>query len=590
MADDASSKGDADASQRSCGAGSGRSQTLFIVPFRYRLDRRESDPRGEATRARFVRAVDGDRFDGSAAAKSGMPIRWRAQYLTGETRQVLFGFTDDTSPPTVVPTVGRRVFEYLLVEGDGSRKAFPRLGWKGPSGRCYEFHIEVRVVLFEQSSAARAVPSHRASACVGFLVVGARFPSGAPIDDLLAFNERVRHVRCAYASHADELHANRPDSLSAPPGWVEVVDPGLRAAVPPPASVAPPRASDLDVRLWDTLLRYPIETASERGTEVFSIVSDIAAYPDHRAFVATHVRAPDHALADASDIATSALWHQVLHVEPTARPTGSRREDALTPTETAWAAKRSYTRWAAGFDRGRRIWGFSNYSFASLFEADAWDAPDSHFRGSYLDLLLLVLYQRVTVFSFSRDMAALTEAWTRASDDAALRDVFERLSEFRACFSQFVNLYWFPVFTNQVQGLEMYEIARRELDNVELFDELRQEMQETWGVIDAARQQRVEDVERKFSKGATVFAVAGLLLAALGVSNLSAESDRAVYHWPPGTWFAFAAAATALTIVAWAVVVFRLSSAERRRALGERIASTLARLCGPVRPTRRRGA
>jgi hypothetical protein len=149
----------------------------------------------------------------------------------------------------------------------------------------------------------------------------------------------------------------------------------------------------------------------------------------------------------------------------------------------------------------------------------------------YLDMLLLVLYQRCAVFSFGRELSHLSQRWKVHGWDT-VRSAF---SELRAAFGQFVNLYWYPMITNQVQGIEMYEIARRELDNAELFTELRTEMDGTWGFMESQHQARL-------SRWGAIAIPLALVLAFYGVSLI----DKDGFHGPEDPWLRYYVPAVAV--------------------------------------------
>lgn len=218
---------------------------------------------------------------------------------------------------------------------------------------------------------------------------------------------------------------------------------------------------------WRYLATLPIELTDGR---MVTLEPDFTVYPDNRAFLASHMTLSgvDWSLGDTSALWT--IWHQLLHVESAEQP----KRGPLVRYEDEWIRSRTYFRWGESAVDGR-LFGYSSYSFCSLCLDSSWDLPAQHFRQMYLDQTLLVLYQRTAIFSFSRELAHLTQRWKR-HHWARVRKEF---SQFQASFAQYVNLYWYPVFTHQVQGIELYELARRELDNADLFEELRRELDTT---------------------------------------------------------------------------------------------------------------
>ena len=169
----------------------------------------------------------------------------------------------------------------------------------------------------------------------------------------------------------------------------------------------------------------------------------------------------------------------------------------------------------------------------------------------YFDQTLLVLYQRVAIFSFSRDLSVLTQEWKQTS----WKGVRARFSAFRASFAQFVNLYWYPVFTNQLQGIEMYELARRELDNKELFDELSAELATTGDFIEGTAAEESAKAVQRLTAAALVVGAFGLAMAWLGTNMLQPEDGGSLrLVWPAG--WALGSLLIVIGVIAVGIVAF----------------------------------
>lgn len=299
---------------------------------------------------------------------------------------------------------------------------------------------------------------------------------------------------------------------------------------------------DVEIGMWRYLARRRFRVD---GKELRVKTPDFSVYPDNRAFVMSHATVDGVPWSVDEGSALWMLWRQLLEVEP--------KEDAgraLTTVEDQWARQRTYWRWALSPGLGR-LYGYSNFSFCSLCAGHSWHVPAEHFREMYFDQTLLVLYQRVAIFSFSRDLSVLTQEWKQTS----WKGVRARFSAFRASFAQFVNLYWYPVFTNQLQGIEMYELARRELDNKELFDELSAELATTGDFIEGTAAEESAKAVQRLTAAALVVGAFGLAMAWLGTNMLQPEDGGSLrLVWPAG--WALGSLLIVIGVIAVGIVAF----------------------------------
>lgn len=501
--------------------------TFFVVPFQYRLSRvREPGaPAGVAYRKRSATRVEN---------------RPRADYLTAPTR----GLLHDVPPPLGSPV-----------------SACCETGWyDGPSGFVIDWHFKedkntrkdthartahlpmsLQLVLFDEPRARRgaeaAMPRSPWSECAGCLLLRIECPPELTFADLLDINSNLRLLRYQYEDQKRSLLERGPACRF---GCFDVGGPTELA-------LRPKVQDDWEVRLWRALLDQAVVPCND--SELY-LVPDLDSYPDNRAFVYSHASIADVPWETERTSRLWTLWHQFLYVESDEAPYRGQ----LIPWEDDWVRRRTYFRWGAS-SSDARLYGFSNYSACSLCLPHSFAVAAKHFETIYLDQLLLLLYQRISVFALNREAARITQEWKRHGWKAVRPQVL-RLQE---AFSQFVNLYWFPVFTTQVQGLEMFAIAKQELDNAELFAELRTELAETRSYMDSSYDEGEAQLARTFAWASALTASVGILVGLLGISLiLPTSSGVARWCWPTrGAWWAVATtwfgAVAAISIMTWLI-------------------------------------
>ncbi len=183
----------------------------------------------------------------------------------------------------------------------------------------------------------------------------------------------------------------------------------------------------------------------------------------------------------------------------------SKRIHLSTAFERAWADKNTYKRW----EESGGFYGFSYHSGAALIsnmtDPDLW----KHFGQMYFDMVLLLLYTRVTVFRFSNQLTTISiDATTSENRDADIQKWQTSFESLRWEFTLFTNLYQFPLISNQQQMLEMYAIAREALDIQELYNEVKEEIHNNQEFIE----QRIAKGQAESSLDLTRIATLGLAL------------------------------------------------------------------------------
>ncbi|MCI5145303.1 MAG: hypothetical protein D3923_07165, partial [Candidatus Electrothrix sp. AR3] len=193
-------------------------------------------------------------------------------------------------------------------------------------------------------------------------------------------------------------------------------------------------------------------------------------YADNRAFVwtAAIVEGGGCALAEQYGGQASLPWEfghwcRLLNVD---RP-GFSPENS-TDLEKKWAKERTYQRWAEW-----GTWYGYSYHSSAMLAAPLKEPPLWRYFGEmYFDQILLLLYLRITLFAFSREL-------TRINQSDRLTPLRNELSRLRLSFTKFTNLYQPPLISNQQQGLEMYAIARKSMGIDDLFEEVKEKISGT---------------------------------------------------------------------------------------------------------------
>jgi len=138
-------------------------------------------------------------------------------------------------------------------------------------------------------------------------------------------------------------------------------------------------------------------------------------------------------------------------------------------------------------NREYQRWSNSKYGFSKDGGVVLADGNDSfvddctklprHFATMYLDLFLLVVYQRVALLEFSR----------RLSEVNQLLENGKLVDELRRDILNFTNWAWFSQVTNSEQGVDIWKRWRKVMEVEVLYKEVQAQLQELDEYIQARR-------------------------------------------------------------------------------------------------------
>lgn len=319
---------------------------------------------------------------------------------------------------------------------------------------------------------------------IGFLILKASFEtSGNQLTyrDMLFFNELFRYWRVPYAKHQEKMRLMLENSF----GW---------------------RSDDFYLQRWSKLLQIPFQDSDNK--QLYSLFSsnwrkDARAwwlsetvthhaqslskhnsalmdnagwicYADNRAFVWSCAVVKDGAnamkrMGRARKAKPELLggWIKFLNVDPPGKLDWINK---ATSFEKEWAKGRCYDRWS----HSGTLYGF-NYHAGVMLTGPRGEPPIvRHFHDQYQDMTLLLLYLRITLFRFSRELTRLSTEMRRTE-----KFIKKHRAEFKILrreFAIFTNLYQFPLISNQQQAIEMYALIRKRMDVQELFREIEEEI------------------------------------------------------------------------------------------------------------------
>lgn len=510
----------------------------FVLPFAYQLQR-DKDRRLSQSTWQFQEAKEPDWFH-SAGVSNGWPETERKNYLTQETRTVLYQRARWFVLRRQVSGVEKPVRDFYL-------DLFPRSNEKvrallrAPGLVLFEFPTDPAQI----SEAERILLS-------GFLVLEAYFEASQPalpgfrrprLADLLTFNEFFRYWQCPYAIHPRKK------------GYLDAL--GLKVDFTTDETPVDGSQSNLHDEAvyfdrWTSWLKHPLawngneyalmpdewrETARTKVLrQTSSHPSDLhwMIYADNRAYVWTGAihwdgqeKDPktgycgdpvlEHTItkcAKDADAMPDGIggWVKLLNVDQPGFDLTQFHRNA--PFEQKWAQERTYKRWA----HYGALYGY-NYHCGALLTSPCEEPPSwRHFREIYFDQALLMLYIRVTLFRFSEQLTAYSGEFAKKSAQEDLTEFENRFRELRWRFTLFVNLYQFPLVSNQQQGVELYSLLRKQMDVGELYNEVKAEIENTHEFL-ADRQQ--QDISNS-AFALTIYATFGLLFGIV-VSFFSAN-------------------------------------------------------------------
>lgn len=200
-------------------------------------------------------------------------------------------------------------------------------------------------------------------------------------------------------------------------------------------------------------------------------------YPDNRAFVRSYQEAESAPISSLPLTCSTdekkpkeytSSWVNLVNVD---KPP-EHIYDLASPYEQEWIIPRTYTRW----EKFNTLYGFSYHSAVMLCEPCSDPPLAQHFSNQYMDISLLLLYVRVSLFKFSHELNTTTQ---KAIENGDWAHSIEDFTQLRSTFAAFVNLYRFPLISNQQQAIEMYSKQREIMDIDEMFKEIESEISTT---------------------------------------------------------------------------------------------------------------
>jgi hypothetical protein len=481
----------------------GATFTCFVLPFRYQ--------------PRLLKVIDS--HGGNSACYKPVEMRsheWvsRKRYFTSETAKVLYEHA--------------RWFE--LSEDDWL--AFDWCGNK--SAKIFHFYDEQwqkfavkfhppRLMLFEWCDAkvkpvyAKAGDKENQDLFdTGFLVIKASFEThdkNPNYRDLLYFNEFFRYWRVPFKKHHGKMKKMLGNNFGWKPDayyfqrWAKLLQ--IPFLTDKALCRLFPHEWENAAEAWWAGEVYDQASKSSLHTSAQMDNAGWICYADNRTFVWSCAVVKDGTNAlermNGPEIADDEIptnlggWIKFLNVD---QPGKVDWINNATPFEKEWGKERYYDRWLH-YDT---LYGF-NYHAGVMLTAPCDEPPIvRHFHDQYLDMTLLLLYLRITLFRFSRELTCLS-AGMRKSRNGLFGYLYIKANNFvnwisnqihrhfgfpkgfkpivnwkkdfqklRKEFAIFTNLYQFPLISNQQQAIEMYELIRKRMDVEELFKEVEKEI------------------------------------------------------------------------------------------------------------------
>jgi hypothetical protein len=523
-----------------------RTYSIFLLPFAYQpspYDEKKSEGNeayiwspldwpgtAEPSEDEVAKQKKNKRQEFVQKTRSERSPIWRLQYFMPETNMVLFnrakwlGLTDAEGKKA--RTLPGSQGLHLKCGGQNSKTIALRLHW-------------ARLVLFEWPEEGVGRGNQVEFAQNGILAIKLGFdPDSKPTaDHLLWLNEAFRYYKIPYFSHPEEAF-RRHDVIQGLPGPSEAQS-RARAYWDMWSNFLsyPVKLKEASFSLMPEKWRQSAETQAMAGGDGPSLPyfekmlqSPITGskglsehretwdvYPDNRAFVWTcaclsslrrRTSLPnflDDELAPPRKNTILEFWHALLDVDSCSYPVNAFRYK--------WLRERTFARWQTE----GTLYGFNNFSVALM--AQPVDFVISHFERMYLDMGLLLLQVRTSLFRASKLVSLNTQDRLKArkkSGEKLFRDL-------RDDFAAFVNLYQFPLLSTQQQAIEIYTMMRKWFDVDDIFSEVKSEIESTHEhlelVADIGTQRNINALT-KFGLAIAGGALAGQIL---GMTNISQE-------------------------------------------------------------------
>jgi hypothetical protein len=487
--------------------------TRFVLPFAYRLEQVKDNP--------AVFYEESTQIPGRT---------WRERYLTDETADVLF----------------RRAKWFDLKQKEKEKE----WAWQVEMAFRDREKIPVRmappqIILFEwpKGEGRRDCEDKGCDTLhTGFLLVDLHFPESKgtrpDLDDLLQLNEVFRYWQRPYEGHEKEDYRR------------------LLSNVPIGPATEARRVGDKDCAVldiyfgrWESFLALPIKTEDGSVWRLFperwmkearkwvekpeaqkTDETGWIVYADNRAFVWTcaivdggasalqRFSSPSRQPLRASDYGH---WVKLLNVDPPG-PSPSATHAGVSRFEHKWAEERTYKRWQES-RRDATFYGFCYHAGAMLGPPLRNPPMWCHFGQMYFDMAILLLYLRVSLFRFSKELNAISAEARDAGREAGQEKWKKRFQDLRWQFSLFTNLYQFPLLSNQQQAVEMYSIARKAMDVDELFREIRDEIASSHEFLAVKEAHEMTQTTMRLSVVATLGLAAALGVGFLGMNVIVKE-------------------------------------------------------------------
>ena len=500
--------------------------TRFVLPFAYNLNLSKAKPSSQQLYYEQGHSAGGLKY-----------LEWREKYFTIETCKALFDRATWLILKKEKPEANRSKSS-AQVNGEASQQFSIKLS---DGGMCQMVMSAPQVVLFElplEPASGRKAKLDREQKKhllhIGFLIVETHFQEPIrchqpTLDDLLRFNEIFRYHKEPFKGHREKFVArmlgrNAISQLTY--GELE--------------------NSESVYHRWSQLLKFPFKY----GGELYDLVSDDwDIYADNRLFVwacaivndgggalqkvfnedkeANEDKSKDKEAKGDTREANENKWEahnyghwiKLLNVDLPDEG-GEVKTHNARDFEREWAKERTYRRW----EEWGTYYGFNYHSGALL--APPLNEPNAvplwkHFGQMYFDMILLLLYLRIALFRFSRDLYEIS-AEARINADSKRREKQWRLSfeALRWDFTLFTNLYQFPLISNQQQGVEMYACARKFMDIEELYKEVEKEINTSHEYLAQMEQRKQSEITMSL----TVVATLGLATSAT-LAFLALDSD-----------------------------------------------------------------
>ncbi len=232
-------------------------------------------------------------------------------------------------------------------------------------------------------------------------------------------------------------------------------------------------------------------------------------YPDFRAFVWSCAVLENGAKAIGRALYTSQskaheyrYYVKFLNVDEPSSPCDAPPSEF----EKEWARERTYHRW----EKEGTWYGFNYHAGVAVMEPSVYV---SHFREIYFDIILLLLYLRVTLFRFSNALEDIVKG------RPSLKELRKGMEKIRKYFSVFAIRYQYPLLSNQQQAIEMYQIARKYLDVDEFYEEVKREIDDTHGYLETVTANRLSELGNKIARWGIPLAVAGIVASIFGMDT-----------------------------------------------------------------------